>query len=312
MKKEDGASGLWFWAALTALLLALAENIAIPAGAVRYHEVYYRIVLAAGAAALIIARLCRPGVVLRKARFIFACTVAVIAWDLFTAKGKIFPEPYCPALSEVLSDMWSDRSLLALSALYSFRLFAFGLILGTFLGLATGVTIGWWKEWDYWLSPVIRISGIIPPVALLPIALLVFPTSFTTGLFLIFISSWFPVSSMAAAGIVSTPRSYFEAARTLGADDHYLLFHVALPNAMPNIFTGVNTATAFSFTTLIISEMVGAKAGLGFYINWAKGWGAYSKMYGALIIIAIEFSIILALVTALKNVVLRWQKGIVK
>jgi NitT/TauT family transport system permease protein len=149
-------------------------------------------------------------------------------------------------------------------------------------------------------------------VAWLPIALAVLPSSFTTGIFLIFISSWFPVSSMMAQGILSTPRSYFEAAKTLGSNNKFLLFRVAIPNAMPSMFTGINMAAAFSFTTLIISEMVGAKAGLGFYINWAKGWGAYSKVYGAIIIIAVEFALILALIGAVRGVVLRWQKGILK
>jgi NitT/TauT family transport system permease protein len=81
---------------------------------------------------------------------------------------------------------------------------------------------------------------------------------------------------------------------------------------MPSVFTGIMTACAFSFTTLIVSEMVGAKAGLGFYINWANGWGAYSKVYGAIIIIAVEFSLILALLGTVRRSVLRWQKGIVR
>jgi NitT/TauT family transport system permease protein len=192
------------------------------------------------------------------------------------------------------------------------RLFFAGLVTGTVLGLATGILVGWYRQWDYWLSPVIRVTGIVPAVAWLPVALLVFPNSFTTGMFLIFISSWFPVSSMMASGIVATPKSYFEAARTLGADNRFLLFHVAIPNAMPSVFTGVMTACAFSFTTLIVSEMVGAKAGLGFYINWAKGWGAYSKVYGAIIIIAVEFALILALINGIRRSVLRWQRGIIR
>jgi NitT/TauT family transport system permease protein len=117
---------------------------------------------------------------------------------------------------------------------------------------------------------------------------------------------------MMAQGISSTPKVYFEAAKTLGADNRFLLFRVAVPHALPALFTGVMTATAFSFTTLIVSEMVGAKAGLGFYINWAKGWGAYAKVYGAIIIIAVEFAVILSLIGKLRASVLRWQKGTVK
>jgi NitT/TauT family transport system permease protein len=117
---------------------------------------------------------------------------------------------------------------------------------------------------------------------------------------------------MMASGIIAPPRTSDEVAKTLGADEKFLLFRVAIPNAIPSVFTGIMTATAFSFTTLIVSEMVGAKAGLGFYINWAKGWGAYPKVYGAIIIIAVEFALILALIGTLRDSVLRWQKGILK
>jgi NitT/TauT family transport system permease protein len=215
-------------------------------------------------------------------------------------------------MGEIINVMYEDRLLLLRHTVFSMRLFFVGLVTGTALGLATGTCIGWWRQWDYWVSPVLRVTGIIPAVAWLPVALGVLPNAFTTGVFLIFISSGFPVSSMMAAGIFSTPKSYFEAARTLGANNGFLLFRVAIPNAMPSMFTGIMTATAFSFTTLIVSEMVGAKAGLGFYINWAKGWGAYAKVYAAIIIIAVEFALILALIGAVRRSVLRWQRGIVR
>jgi NitT/TauT family transport system permease protein len=247
-----------------------------------------------------------------KAQFIFAGGVTLAIWELLTTKSAIFPLPYFPGMSGIFSVMYDDRFLLLRSTLFSMRLFFVGMITGTLLGLATGILIGWNRQWDYWLSPIIKVTGIIPAVAWLPVALAILPTSFTTGVFLIFISSWFPVSSMMAAGIIATPKSFFDVAKTLGADNRFLLFRIAIPHAMPSMFTGIMTATAFSFTTLIVSEMVGAKAGLGFYINWAKGWGAYSKVYAAIIIIAVEFALILALIGAIRSYVLRWQRGILK
>jgi NitT/TauT family transport system permease protein len=247
-----------------------------------------------------------------KAQFIFAGGVTLAIWELFTTKSAIFPLPYFPGMSGIFSVMYDDRLLLLRSTLYSMRLFFVGMVTGTVLGLVTGVLIGWNRQWDYWLSPIIRVTGIIPAVAWLPVALAILPTSFITGIFLIFISSWFPVSSMMAAGIIATPKSFFDVAKTLGADNRFLLVRIAIPHAMPSMFTGIMTATAFSFTTLIVSEMVGAKAGLGFYINWAKGWGAYSKVYAAIIIIAVEFALILTLIGAIRSYVLRWQRGILK
>jgi NitT/TauT family transport system permease protein len=310
-------SELWFWAAVLSFVTALAVSIAVPT-VEQVRPAAYRGFLVV----FITALLCLYGIALgrpmfrkklyHKAQFIFAAGVTLTLWDLLTTKSALLPLPYFPGMAGIADVMYQDRSLLALSTIYSMRLFFAGFVTGTVLGLATGIFIGWWRQWDYWLSPIIRVTGIIPAVAWLPIALAILPSSFTTGVFLIFISSWFPVSSMMAAGIISTPKILFEAAKTLGADNRFILFRVAIPHAMPSMFIGINTATAFSFTTLIVSEMVGAKAGLGFYINWAKGWGAYTKVYGAIIIIAVEFALIFALIGALRRYVLRWQKGILK
>ncbi|MDR2768198.1 MAG: ABC transporter permease subunit [Treponema sp.] len=310
-------SETWFWAAFAAWTLALAENLVFPS-AQKVKQGPYRVLLGFFIAVLLaqyLYGLAKPEFrkkLYHKAQFIFAGGAALTVWDLLTTKSGLLPIPYFPGFAEISWVMYDDYMLLLRSTLYSMRLFFVGMITGTALGLATGTFIGWWRQWDYWLSPVIRVSGIVPAVAWLPVALLVFPTSFVTGVFLIFISSWFPVSSMMAAGIIATPRAYYEVAKTMGAGDKFLLYRIAIPNAMPSMFTGIMTATAFSFTTLIVSEMVGAKAGLGFYINWAKGWGIYSKVYGAIIIIAVEFALILALIGLLRDSVLRWQKGVLK
>jgi NitT/TauT family transport system permease protein len=310
-------SEFWVWAGAAAFAAALAVNVLVPS-VENVKPQLYRAVLAGFVlvlAFLYVFALGRPFFrkkLYHKAQFIFGAGIALTVWDLLTTKSGLLPLPYFPGMAGIFGVMFDDRVLLLRSTVYSMRLFFVGMITGTVLGLTTGTLIGWWRQWDYWLSPIIRVTGIIPAVAWLPIALVVLPTAFTTGIFLIFISSWFPVSSMMAAGIISTPKTYFDAAKTLGADNKFLLFHVARPHAMPSMFIGILTATAFSFTTLIVSEMVGATAGLGYYINWAKGWGAYSKVYGAIIIIAVEFALILALIGAIRASILRWQRGILK
>jgi NitT/TauT family transport system permease protein len=316
----------WFWAAVLAIAATLAITVFVPsvegnapaAMASGAQPQFYQIILGIVIAALVFLyffTLKRPNSrkkLYHKAQFIFAGGISLAIWELLTTKSALLPLPYFPGMTGIFSAMYDDRLLLLRSALFSMRLFFVGMITGTILGLATGVLIGWNRQWDYWLSPIIKVTGIIPAVAWLPIALAILPSSFTTGVFLIFISSWFPVSSMMAAGIIATPKSFFDVAKTLGANNRFLLVRIAIPHAMPSMFTGIMTATAFSFTTLIVSEMVGAKAGLGYYINWAKGWGAYTKVYAAIIIIAVEFTLILALIAAIRGSALRWQKGILK
>ena len=161
----------------------------------------------------------------------------------------------------------------------------------------------------YWVYPVLKMTGIIPAVAWMPFALTLFPTPFLAAVFLIAICSWFPVASQTAFGIQTTEKSQFEAARTLGAKTPYLVFHVAVPHAMPQIFAGITTACASSFTCRVIAEMMGQPGGLGYYINLVKVWAAYYKVFAAILLMALMFSLILAVLNVIKSRVLRWQKG---
>jgi NitT/TauT family transport system permease protein len=230
---------------------------------------------------------------------------------LLTTKSGLLQLPFFPGPAQIIEVLFTERHILFISTLFSLRLFFFGLIGGVALGIVTGVLIGWNRQWNYWLFPVIKIAGVIPPVAWIPIALVIFPTSFYAGIFLLTLASWFSIAFMVATGISSTPKAYFEVSRTLGANERFLLFHVAIPHAVPNIFTGIATSAGLCFMTLVITEMIGAKAGLGWYINWARAWAAYDKVYASIIIMGFAFCIILMIINLFRNYFLRWQRGIV-
>jgi NitT/TauT family transport system permease protein len=67
-----------------------------------------------------------------------------------------------------------------------------------------------------------------------------------------------------------------------------------------------------SFSVLITAEMMGVKAGLGWYLQWAQGWAAYANMYAALFVMAALCSGLITLLFKVRDRVLSWQKGTVK
>ncbi len=247
-----------------------------------------------------------------KARFYFALGLILILWDGLTTKSNYLPLPFFPSLGQILQVIVEDAYTLLISTLYSMRLLIIGFTTGTIIGLVSGVLIGWYRQWYYWLFPVIKVIGVIPATAWIPISMFVFPSSFYAQIFLIVLCVWFPVAFMTCGGISNIQKSYFEAARTLGAKEKFLIFKIAIPGAMPSIFTGIYTATGISFATLVVSEIIGAKAGLGWYINWAKSWSNYAKVYASIIVMAIVFSIVMAIIFKIRDRVLIWQKGLLK
>jgi NitT/TauT family transport system permease protein len=247
-----------------------------------------------------------------KAPLFIAAFLFLGVWDLVTLKFKLLPLPYFPGPDRILYGFVVDWRLLLRCTLYSLRLLFLGYFIGAAIGLTTGTLMGLSRKCNFWISPLIKIIGPIPATAWMPIALVAFPSSFAASIALISIAVWFPVTVMTSSGIANVKNAYFEVARTIGGDQKYLIFRVAIPAATPMIFIGLFMGMGTSFLTLIVAEMLGVKAGLGWYINWAQGWAEYNKVYTSLIVIALLFSGLITLLFKLKDRLLIWQKGLIK
>jgi NitT/TauT family transport system permease protein len=310
-------STLWYVAAVTAAIAALCVEQFI-SDMQNVNTLYFKVLLMLYLTALLLFRLSAVfnekllAWLVRYSKLLTAAALLLTLWEALSTKSDILKLPFFPGPAQIVQTLVTERSTLFVSTLYSLRLFFAGLICGVALGITTGILIGWSRQWRYWLFPVIKIAGVIPPVAWIPLALVVFPTSFVAGVFLLSIASWFSIAFMVSAGITSTPKAYYEVALTLGASRRWLLFNIALPHAVPNIFTGIATSSGMCFTTLVITEMLGAKAGLGWYINWARAWAAYDKVYASICIMGVAFFAILMVINLFRSYFLRWQKGIIK
>lgn len=243
---------------------------------------------------------------------IAAALLCLAVWQLITSGWHWLPLPYFPGPPAVLQSLINDRQQLLDSTEHSLILLLGGYSLGVAIALVTGVCIGWFSHARYWGMPILKIIGPIPATAWVPLAMVISPSAVFSAVGLIAIAVWFPVTMLTASGIATTRASYLDVARTLGARRAYLIFRVAIPAAMPNIFIGLFMGLGTSFLTLIVAETVGVKSGLGWYVSWAQGWAEYGKVYAALVIMAAFFSTIMTLLFKLRDQVLGWQKGIIK
>lgn len=241
-----------------------------------------------------------------------ALAVLITAWEILTAKTGILPLPFFPPPQSILEVYTDDVSRLLESIAHSMLLLLPGYLLGGLVGFTAGVSIGWSKSVHYWGYPILRFVGPLPATAWLPIAFFFFPSTFSAATFLIALSTAFPVAVLTSSGISTVTSAYYDIARTLGADTRFLITKVAIPAALPNVFVGLFMGLGSSFAVLIVAEMMGVKAGLGWYLQWAQGWAAYANLYGALIIMALLFSSLISLLFYVRDRMLVWQKGIVR
>ena len=204
-------------------------------------------------------------------------TLALGVWELFTSCLAWMPLPYFPGPEGVISSLVHDRGLIFDSTWHSLALLLSGYAIGTTIALITGVTIGWFPHARYWGMPILKVVGPIPATAWIPLAMVVAPSAMFSAVGLVALAVWFPVTMLTASGISNTRTSYLDVARTLGAGRAFLIFRVAIPAAMPNIFIGLFMGLGTSFLTLVVAETVGVKSGLGWYLSWAQGWAEYRE-----------------------------------
>lgn len=235
--------------------------------------------------------------------------VVLIGQDLLTEKFAMIKLPFFVSFAQILDQIKTDQKLLIASTWSSLGLWLVSFIVGTLIGVVLGLYMGRYRQFNYWSFPFLKVIGIIPAAAWMPLTMVIFPTSYLAEIFLIAFAVWFPVAFMTIGGVQSISSDYFESARTLGFSEFQIMRKVVIPGALPNIFIGIFTAMGLSFTMLVISEMIGAKVGLGWYINWAKGVGNYTQVYAAIVIMAILFSVIFSFLNKLQEYALRWRKS---
>lgn len=244
--------------------------------------------------------------------WLIALPLGLGAWEILTAKLAVLPTPFFAPPQNLVDVYHEDWRRLGDSAWHSIRLLLNGVGIGAAAGFLTGVAIGWSRAVGYWVHPLLRFLGPVPASALLPLAFFAFPSSYAAAVFVIALATFFPTTILTWSGVASVNRQYYDVARTLGASEWFLVLRVAVPAALPQVFVGLFMGLGAAFSVLVIAEMMGVKAGLGWYLTWAQGWASYGNMYAALLIMAVICSSTVTLLFVLRDRVLSWQKGTLK
>ncbi len=247
-----------------------------------------------------------------KAPLIAGTAVLITVINLITSKYALLPVLFFPCLDRVFGVFVTDYELLIQCILASGQLLLRGFLAGGILGFLTGILIGFSKKASYWISPFMKFVGPIPPTSWSPLVLSLFTTTYSASVFMVALAVWFPITLMTSSGIQNVNNSYFEVASTLGSGKLNKIFKVAVPAAMPSIFLGIFYATCSAFVTLVTAELLGADAGLGWYLNWEKSMMLYANVYAGLILIAVICTMVITLVFKIKDQVLVWQRGVIK
>ncbi|MBU8827754.1 ABC transporter permease [Mycolicibacterium goodii] len=203
--------------------------------------------------------------------------VFLVAWHLLTENNVVawlrfnrMPSPDAvlqALLARVSSGSYYDDLLASLQRI----LLGFGL--AAVVGIALGVLVGRSEVARMTLRPFIELIRPIPAIALVPLTILLFPSSEQGIVFITFFAAFFPVVVSTIHAMDSMPKVWEEAAQTMGAGRMSLLFHVIIPGALPGIFAGLSVAMGVAWICVVSAEMISGQFGIGYYT-----WQAYGLL----------------------------------
>jgi NitT/TauT family transport system permease protein len=232
-------------------------------------------------------------------------------WELTTAKSGWLPKPFFSPPHGLLNVYVTDGQRLLVCVAYTLRLWSLGFLAGITVGYAVGVALGWSKTFSYWGMPFLKLIGPVPATAWIPCTFYFFPTTFGASIFIVALASGIPVAILTASGVGSVNRAFYDVGRILGADNWYLIRKVAIPASTPHVFVGLFMALYYSFAVLVVAEMLGAKYGLGWYIQFQTAYSGYANVYAALVIMALLCAGIIRLLFVARDRLLGWQEGFI-
>jgi len=217
-----------------------------------------------------------------------AILLVAALWELAPRLGLVEPA-FLPPLSEVLTTGWelinNGQLMSHLAASLQRSLFGFGMAI--LFAVPMGLAIGSSRRVENFLFPLFEVMRNTPPLALLPVFILILGIGESSkNALVIYACSW-PILLNTISGVRGVDPLLIKSARTMGVTRIDMLRKVVLPAALPTVFTGIRLAGATSLLALVAAEMVGATAGLGYLIQYAQYNFKIPHMYVGILAITV-------------------------
>ncbi|MFX3632529.1 MAG: ABC transporter permease [Candidatus Pristimantibacillus sp.] len=242
----------------------------------------------------------------------FKSSIAIISflllWELLPRLGVV-NVTFLPPLSAVLSAWWqlllsgdlTDH--LSASLIRSFGGFSLAILVSIPIGLA----IGWWKPVAEYLNPLLELFRNTAALAILPVFILLLGLGETSKIAIVFYACAFPLLLNTISGVRNVDPLLIKSARSMGLTSVGLFRKVILPASVPTIFVGIRQAGASSIMVLVAAEMVGARSGLGYLIQYTQFSFQIPEMYAGIISISVIGILINYLLVFVEHKLTAWK-----
>jgi NitT/TauT family transport system permease protein len=248
---------------------------------------------------------------LRVLRSVLVIAAFLGLWEIAPRVGWVEPS-LVPPISTVAEAWWAllQNGQLWDNTSASLIRAGAGFAVAVLVGVPLGILLAWYRWLHQLVDPLLELFRNTAALALLPVFTLLLGIGETSKIAIVIYACLFPVVLNTISGVRGVDPLLVKSARSMNLSSLRLFQKVILPSALPTIFTGVRMAGASSILVLIAAEMVGAKAGLGYLINYAQFNFMVPEMYAGILTISAIGLVVNAGLVRLEHRFSRWRSDV--
>ena len=224
--------------------------------------------------------------------------MGIFVWWMVTDGLGIFRSNALPSPMKVAATFikkWFETTLLQ-HLFASLQVALGGYLIGAIVGIPLGIFMAWNDKVDMLVRPVFDLVRTIPGIAWTSVMVTLVGIGFLSKALVIFIAAMVAMVINSYSGIKQTKTVHLWVGQTFGASNWELLTRVAIPSALPMIFTGLDVALGSAWTTLVAAELLASTRGLGFMIQQARGIFRLDIIIVGMIVIAITGAVLSSII----------------
>jgi NitT/TauT family transport system permease protein len=241
---------------------------------------------------------------------IASVAAAIGLWQVLTANHVRFWLRFdtLPTVTEIVAafghrlgaeDYWLDLGQSLIRILTGFAIAAVA-------GVLTGILLGRSDAFANVFGPLTELARPIPAIAIVPVAILLFPTDEAGIVFITFLAAYFPIMVSTRHAVRALPTIWEDSVRTLGGSRWDVLVRVVLPGILPGVFGGLSVGIGVAWICVISAEMISGRLGVGYRTWQAYTVLAYPEVFVGIITIGVLGFATSAAVELIGRRVTRW------
>ena len=237
--------------------------------------------------------------------------ILIVLWQLIAYLTRTSLLEVFSAFIRLAIEGDSEGHLLAEHVQMSLTRVTIGFVFAAATAIPLGIAIGRYRLVDSVLGPIVEAMRPIPPIAWIPLAILLFRANMLGAqVFIIWVGAFFPILINTTTGVKRTEPVHIDAAKTFGAGEVQILQKIVIPSAGPEIFAGFRIGFGIGWMCLVAAEMIGGGLGLGYLVLIMQQVGQTGAVISSMLLIGLIGFIISYFFLLIEKRLLKWRQTV--